>query len=159
MVGSMPSPALTAWSASSDAALREMCALARDKLKTQTSRTAALDTNTLGVMALDMALGAIVLSSGRTSLWVAALALLCLSLALAAGALSLPGAKRTGPSIARLRRKHATIDDIELLQRLLTALEQAIRANGRATIPKAMLYHLALTLLMSAIVLELAGRL
>ena len=38
------------------AALREMCALARDKLKTQTSRTVGLDTNILGVMALDLAL-------------------------------------------------------------------------------------------------------
>jgi len=77
----------------------ELCALARDKLKQQTSRTAALDTNTVGVMVLDVGLGAIVLSSGRTSLWVAALTVLCLSLALAAGALSLPGAKRTGPGL------------------------------------------------------------
>jgi hypothetical protein len=140
------------------AALREMCALARDKLKTQTSHAVGLDTNILGVMALDMALGAIVLSSGRTSLWVAALALLCLSLTLAAGALSLPGAKRTGPSTARLR-EHAAIDDDELLQRLLDGLEWDARANDRALVPKARLFHVALTLLMFAIVLELAGRL
>lgn len=137
----------------------ELCALARDKLKTQTSRTAALDTNTLGVMALDMALGAIMLSSERTSLWVAALTLLCLSLALAAGALSLPGAKRTGPSVTRLRRKHTTIDDVEPLQRLLDSLAWDARANARAIVPKTRLYSAALTLLMSAIVLELAGRL
>jgi hypothetical protein len=148
------------------AALREMCALARDKLKTQTSHAVGLDTNILGVMALDMALGAIVLSSGRTSLWVAALALLCLSLTLAAGALSLPGAKRTGPSTARLRRRRsgpsgrcAAIDDDELLQRLLDGLEWDARANDRALVPKARLFHVALTLLMFAIVLELAGRL
>jgi hypothetical protein len=136
-----------------------MCALARDKLKTQTSRAVGLDTNILGVMALDVGLGAIVLSSGRTSLWVAALAVLCLSLTLAAGALSLPGAKRTGPSTARLRSEHATIDDDELLQRMLDGLEWDARANDRANAPKAMLYHVALTVLMSAIVLELAGRL
>jgi hypothetical protein len=136
----------------------ELCALARDKLKTQTSRTVGLDTNILGVMALDVGLGTIVLSTGRTGLWVAALTALCLSLALAAGALSLPGAKRTGPSTARLRREHAAIDDDGLLQRLLDGLEWDARANDRAIIPKARLYHVALTLLMSAIVLELAGR-
>jgi hypothetical protein len=144
----------------------ELCALARDKLKQQTARTAALDTNTVGVMVLDVGLGAIVLSSGRTSLWVAALTVLCLSLALAAGALSLPGAKLTGPSTARLRRERsgpsgrcATIDDADPLQRLLDGLEWDARANDRANAPKAMLFHVALILLMSAIVLELAGRL
>lgn len=145
--------------------LSELCALARDKLKQQTSRTGALDTNTVGVMALDVGMGAIVLSSGRTSLWVAALTVLCLSLALAAGALSLPGAELTGPSTARLRRRRsrpsgrcASSDDAEPLERLLDGLEWDVRANDRANAPKNMLYRAALTLLMSGFVLELAGR-
>jgi hypothetical protein len=165
----------------------ELCGLARDKLKQQTARTGALDTNTVGVMALDVGLGAIVLSSGRTSLWVAALTVLCLSLTLAAGALSLRGAELTGPSTARLRREGsggsepsgeirspmikslreggegggrcATIDDAELLQLMLDGLEWDARANDRANAPKNMLYRAALTLLMSGFVLELAGRL
>jgi hypothetical protein len=41
---------------------------------------------------------------------------------------------------------------------MLDGLEWDARANDRAIVPKARLFHLALTLLMSAIVLELAGR-
>jgi hypothetical protein len=85
--------------------------------------------------------------------------LLCLSLILAAGALSLPGAELTGPSTARLRREHATSDDAEALERLLDGLEWDARANDRAIAPKNMLYRAALTLLMFGFVLELAGRL
>ena len=137
----------------------ELCALARDKLKQQTSRTGALDTNTVGVMALDVGMGAIVLSSGRTSLWDAAIAVLSLSLALAAGALSLPGAELTGPSTARLRRERSTSDGAEPLEHMLDGLEWHVRANDRAIAPKNMLYRAALTLLMCGFILELIGRL
>jgi lysylphosphatidylglycerol synthetase-like protein (DUF2156 family) len=133
--------------------------LAECQLLMQTSRSAALDTGALGAMALDAALATIVLSIGRTHLWILALSLLGLSLTLAAGVLSLPGAERTGPSITRMRRDRANRDDSDALERLLDGLEQDIHTNDRAIVRKATLFDGAITLLLFAIVVALAGRL
>ncbi len=136
-----------------------LCSLAESQLQIQTSRSAVLDTSALGAMALDAALATIVLSTGRTHLWVPALSLLGLSLTLAAGVLSLPGAERTGPTIARMRCERANRDDSEALERLLDGLEQDVDANDRAIVRKATLMDAAITLLLFAILVEFAGRL
>ena len=104
----------------------ELRALARDQLKMQTARSTALETGGLGAMGLDAALATIVLSIGRTHLWVPALSLLGLSLTLAAGILSLAGAEQTGPSIGRMRRDRSGQDDADALERLLDGLEQDV---------------------------------
>jgi hypothetical protein len=75
------------------------------------------------------------------------------------GVLSLPGAERTGPSIARMRRDRAGRDDSDALERLLDGLEQDIHTNDRAIARKATLFDGAITLLPFTIVVELAGRL
>jgi hypothetical protein len=137
----------------------ELRALARDQLKMQTARSTALETGGLAAMGLAAALATIVSSIGRTPLWVPALSLLGLSLTLAAGALSLAGARRTGPSIARMRRDPVNRDEPDALERLLDGLEQDVDRNDRAIVRKATLLNGAITLLLLAILVDLAGRL
>jgi len=58
----------------------------------------------------------------------------------------------------KIRGVFLELATLNWLQLMLDGLEWDARANDRAIVPKARLFHLALTLLMSAIVLELAGR-
>ncbi|MGH2902845.1 MAG: hypothetical protein ACRDK7_04575 [Solirubrobacteraceae bacterium] len=137
-----------------------LCTLAESQLQMQTSRSAALNTGALGVMAIDAALAAIVIDTGGDhALWIAALALLAMSLALAARTLRLAGAKRTGPSVARIHEACATEDHRRLEESLLNDLTEDIFINEQALARKASLFDRAQTLLLLAIVIELAGRL
>jgi hypothetical protein len=138
----------------------ELCALARDQLQMQTSRSATLDTGALGLMALDAALAALLIdTTGTYDLWIAALALLGLSFALAIQTLRLKGAEETGPSVARLREERETHDEHELRESLLEELTEEVQANDRALASKAVLFDRALTPLALAILIDLAGRL
>ncbi len=137
----------------------ELCSLARDQLKMQTSRSATLDTGALGLMALDAALAAILIgTTGAYELWIAALALLGLSFGLAIRALRLAGAEETGPSVARLRGERKAHDEHELRESLLADLTAEVRINDRALTRKALLFDRALTALALAILIDLAGR-
>jgi hypothetical protein len=54
--------------------ISELCALARDQLKTQAARSTALEASSLGIMAFDGTFATIALTFGRTQLWTAVLA-------------------------------------------------------------------------------------
>lgn len=138
----------------------ELCALARDQLQMQTSRSSALDAGALGVMALDIALAAIVIGvRSAYGLWIAALALLGLSLMLALRVLLLPYAEATGPPVARLRLDRETHDEQQLRESMLDDLASEVLANSRDLARKVTLFDRALTPLILAILIELAGRL
>jgi hypothetical protein len=92
-----------------------LCSLAESQLQIQAARSAALDGGSLGVMAVDAAIGAIAVdTSGAYDLWVLALILLGLSLSLAVRVLRIPGAERTGPVIEDIYGARETQDDSEL---------------------------------------------
>jgi len=138
-----------------------LCSLAESQLQMQTTRSAALDTVAIGVMALDAAFVAIVLAAGHTDVRIFALCLLSLSLTFAAGVLALPGTQRTGPSIARMRRTRTAMDgdDPRFAERLLDGFEHDIHTNEQTVSRKATLFNAALTFASLTIVIELAARL
>lgn len=138
----------------------ELCALARDQLQMQTSRSGTLDAGALGVMALDVALAAIVIGArGAHGLWIAALVLLVLSLGLALRALRHVGAEETGPPVARLRLDRETHDEQRLRESMLEDLASGVLANKRDVARKAAMFDRALAPLVLAILIEIAGRL
>lgn len=134
-----------------------LCSLAQRRLQTQTTRSGTLEASSLGVMAFDAALATIALSVGRTQLWSAVLTLLCASLALAIATLGFPTAQRTGPSLARVRRRRLTEEDSRVAEYLLDGLEQGIRLNQLVLRRKEPLFKLALICLTLAVTVELAG--
>ena len=137
-----------------------LCSLAESQLQIQAARSGALDARALGLMAVDAALAAIVIAAGGAHhLWIAALALLCLSLGAAVAALRLAGAKATGPSVAQLREERQTRDEHELTESLLEDLAEEVHTNDEALARKDPLFNGALTLLVLAILIDLAGRL
>jgi len=120
----------------------------------------ALDTGALGLMVLDVALATLLVgTTGAYDLWIAALALLGLSFALAIRALRRKGAKETGPSVARLREERETRDAHQIRESLLAELTEEVQANDGALARKAVLFDRALTPLVLAILIDLAGRL
>ncbi|HEY5045973.1 MAG TPA: hypothetical protein VII53_08970 [Solirubrobacteraceae bacterium] len=126
----------------------------------QTARSAALDGGALSVMAVDAAIATITIGIGGTHhFWIVALALLGLSLLLAVGALRLPGAEQTGPSVAGLHDARDTQDDSGLEDLLFEGLAEDVRTNQQALARIAPLFNGALAFLMLAIVIELVGRL
>ena len=134
--------------------------LAECQLEMQTARSAALDGGALGVMAVDAAVTAIVIGTrGTHELWIVALVLLGLSLGLAVRTLRLPGAEETGPSVAAMRQARKTQGDNELEESLLEDLAEDLHTNDQALARKLPLFARAQTLLVLAIVVELAGRL
>ncbi len=86
-----------------------------------------------------------------------ALILLVLSLGLALYALRLPGAERTGPLVAGILDARPTRDDEDLEDILLADLAAETLANEQAIARKDLLLARAVTLLVLAIALELAG--
>jgi hypothetical protein len=136
-----------------------LCSLAGSQLQIQTSRSSALDTAALGVMALDVGLATIILSSRTTHLGPAALTLLGLSFGLAAAVLSLPDAGQTGPSVADTIAVRQTEDDRRLEDSFLTELAEDLSANERALARKAPLFNAALALLLLALFIDLTGTL
>jgi len=138
----------------------ELSALARDQLKMQTSRSTALDSGALGLMALDVAFATIVIETrGAHDLWIVALLLLGLSFGLAIRALWRKGTEATGPPVARLREERETHAADQLRESQLEDLAAGVNINDRALARKTVLFDRALILLVLAILIDLAGRL
>lgn len=73
--------------------------------------------------------------------------------------LRLPGAERTGPTVADMRKARETAQDEHLLEdSLLDDLEADLQTNDQALSRKTRLFDNALTFLVLAILVELAGR-
>jgi hypothetical protein len=136
-----------------------LCTLAESQLQMQTSRSTALEAGALGVMAVNAAFAANVVNTGAADLWVVALALLGLSLGLAARTLRLPAAEQTGPSVQRTFEASEIKDDTELNRSLVRGFMRDIHRNENALTRKASLFDQAVTFLVLAIVVGLAGRL
>jgi hypothetical protein len=133
--------------------------LAASQLQIQAARSVALDGGALGVMAVDAGVAAIIIGTrGTHGLWIVALVLLGLSLGLAVRIIRLPGAEETGPSLADRRDAGETRDERRLEEWLLNDLTEDIETNEQALARKAPLFDRALTFLVLAIVVELAGR-
>jgi hypothetical protein len=132
--------------------------LAESQLQTQVSRSGTLDVGALGVVSACAAIAAIVLGvRSAHHLWIAALVLLFLSLGLAVYALLLPGAEQNGPSVTEMLDARASNDDETVEETLLEDLAAETFANERALARKDPLLARAVTLLVLAIMLELAG--
>jgi hypothetical protein len=138
----------------------ELSSLARDKLKTQTSRSVALDAGALGLMLLNAALATTALeTSGAYELWIAALALLGLSFGLAIQASRRKGTENTGPPVARLSEYRETRDARQIRELMREELTEEVDINEHALARKAVLFDRALTVMALAILIDLAGRL
>jgi hypothetical protein len=137
-----------------------LCSLAESQLQMQTARSAALDGGVLGVIAVDAGVAAIVIGTrGAYELWIVAMVLLGLSLGLAVRTLRLPGAEETGPSVADMREaREGNDDEHELEESVLEDLARDIQINEQALARKGPLFDRALTFLVLAILVELAGR-
>jgi hypothetical protein len=123
------------------------------------ARFAALDGGALGVMAVDAGVAAIIIGArGAHELWIVALVLLGLSLGVAVRTLRLPGAEQTGPSVAAMREAREGKDDNELEELVLEDLARDVEINDQALVRKGPLFDRALTFLVLAILVELAGR-
>jgi hypothetical protein len=134
--------------------------LAASQLQTQVSRSGTLDAGALGVMAVDAAVAAIVVDTrGTYDLWIVALALLWLSLAVAVWTLLGPGAKQNGPLVADMLDARASNDDAYLEEVLLKDLAAETLANEHALARKDPMIAWALALLVLAIAIGLLGRL
>ena len=92
-------------------------------------------------------------------LWILALVLLGLSFGLAFKALRNPGAEQIGPCIGDVLKARETHDDRTLREWLLDDLIDDVAANEEALSRKGPLVGRALTFLVLAILVELAGRL
>jgi hypothetical protein len=136
-----------------------LCTLAEGQLQTQVSRSGTLDVSALGLASACVAIAVIVLGERSTHhLWVAALILLTLSLGLTLRALRLPGAVRNGPRVVDMLDAHANDDDDAYLEDiLLEDLAAETLANEQAIAHKDLLLARSVTLLVLAILLELAG--
>jgi hypothetical protein len=137
----------------------ELSALARDKLRTQSGRSVALDAGALGLMLLDVALATAVLETrGAYELWIAALAVLGLSFALAIQASRRKGATATGPSIARLSEERETRGARQIRESMREDLTEAVDTNDLALARKAVLFDRALIVMALGVLIDLAGR-
>jgi len=136
-----------------------LCWLAESQLQMQTARFAALDGGALRVIAVNAGVAAIVIGTGGAyDLWIVALVVLVVSLGVAVRTLRLPGAEQTGPSVADLCEAREGKDEHELEELVLEDLARDVEINEQALAHKRPLFDRALTLLMLAILVELAGR-
>jgi len=136
-----------------------LCSLAESQLQIQAARSVALDGGALGVMAVDAAVAAIVIGArGAYGLWIIALALLGLSLALAVWAGRLPGAERTGPRVEDVLEASEIEENDELERSLLHDLATDMRINRRTLARKRLLLERAQTFLVAPILVELTGQ-
>jgi hypothetical protein len=134
--------------------------LVASQLQIQAAQSVALDASALGVMAVDAGVAAIVVGTrGAYGLWIVALALLVVSLGLAVRTLRLPDAGETGPSVVDMREVRETKDDRRLEEWLLEDLAEDIEVNEQALARKGVLFNRALSFLVLAIAIELAGKL
>jgi hypothetical protein len=130
------------------------------RLQRQTARSGALDGRALGVIFLDALLAAtITVGAGVYELWILALVLLGLSFGLAVKALRNPGAEQIGPCIGDVLKARETQDDRTIREWLLDDLIDDVETNEQALARKGPLIGRALTFLVLAVLVELAGRL
>lgn len=135
-----------------------LCSLAESQLQTQAARSASLDAAAFGVMSACAAVAAIVLAiKSAEHLWVVALVLLGGSAGLAVRTLLLAGARRNGPSIAKVLEARLRNDDELVEEGLLRDLAAQTFANDQALARKEPLISPALALLVLAVLLELTG--
>jgi hypothetical protein len=133
--------------------------LAASQLQIQAARSVALDAGALGVMAVDFAAAAIFGARGAYDLGILALVLLGLSFGLAVQTLRLPTAGQLGPSVTDTPEAPESEDDHSPEDSLLNDLADDIEANAHAIARKETSSNGALTLLVLAILIDLAGRL
>ncbi len=134
--------------------------LAASQLQIQAARSVALDSSALGVMAIDLAVAAIVVGTrGAYDLWILALILLGLSLGLAVRTLRMPGVERIGPPVTDTQEGPETTDEHLPADSLLDDLADDIGINEYALARKEPPFERALTFLVLAILVALAGRL
>ncbi len=136
-----------------------LCTLAETQLQMQTSRSAVLEAGSVGVMTADIAFATGVVGTGQADLWIAALALLGLSLSLAVCTVRLPNARQTGPSVQVTFDALDTQDEHELQRSLVRRFARDIHRNEQALVRKTSLFDQAVTFLVLAAALELGGRL
>jgi hypothetical protein len=135
-----------------------LCSLAESQLQIQASRSASVDAGALGVVSACAAIAALILTVRSTDhLWIAALVLLGLSAGLALRALIHRGAKEIGPLVTDILNDRERSDDEELEQSLLEDLADETLVNNQVLARKDPLFTGALTLLVLAVLLELAG--
>lgn len=133
--------------------------LTGNRLQTQVSRSGVQEGGALGVMGVDVAVALIVVGAGKAyDLSILALLLLGCSFLLAVRALRLPGAEDAGPTLAAMRRARESEDARAFEDSLLDDLELDIQINDQALARKTLLFKHALTFLVLAILVELAGR-
>jgi hypothetical protein len=134
--------------------------LTLNRLQRQTARSGALDGRALGVIYLDALLAAtLTVGAGVYELWILALVLLGLSFGFAFKALRNPGAEQIGPCIGDVLKARETHDDRTIRAWLLDDLIDDVEANEQALASKGPLIGRALTFLVLAVLVELAGRL
>jgi hypothetical protein len=135
-----------------------LCSLAESQLQTQVSRSGTLDASALGVMAVDSAVAAIIISTrGTYYIWIVALALLGVSLSVAVRTLLGPGAKQNGPLLADMLDARTYNGDETVEENLLEDLAAETLLNEHALRRKDSMTTWALALMMLAIALDLAG--
>jgi hypothetical protein len=134
--------------------------LAASQLQTQAARSVALDAGALGVMTVDFAAATIVIDTGGAyELGVLALVLLGCSLGLAVRTLRLPAAAQIGPSVTDTSEISESEDEHSPEDSLLNDLADDIEANAHDIARKESSFNGALTLLVLATLIDLAGRL
>ncbi len=133
--------------------------LAAGQLQTQAARSMALDAGALGIMAVDFAAATIFGAGGAFDLWILALLLLGLSLALAVWTLRLPAAELIGHSLTDAPQAPEHKDEHYPEDSLLNDLARDIETNEYALARKDRLFDGALSLLVFAIIVALAGKL
>jgi len=130
------------------------------RLQRQTARSGALDGRALGVIFIDALLAAtITVGAGVYELWILALVLLGLSFGLAFKALRNPGAEQIGPCLGDVLNARDTHDDRTIREWLLDDLIDDVETNEEALARKGPLIGRALTFMVLAILVDLAGRL
>jgi len=138
----------------------ELSSLARDKLRTQSGRSVALDAGALGLMLLDVALAtAVIETRGAHGLWIAALALLGFSFGLAIRASRRKGATEIGPSVVRLSEYRETRGARQIRELMREELTEEAQTNEHAVDRKAVLFDRALIVMALGVLIDLAGRL
>jgi hypothetical protein len=129
------------------------------RLQRQTARSGALDGRVLGVILLDALLAVtITVGAGVYELWILALVLLGLSFGFAFKAMRNPGAEQIGPCIGDVLKARETQDDRTIREWLLDDLIDDVESNEQALARKGPLFNRALTFLVLAILVDLAGR-
>jgi hypothetical protein len=133
--------------------------LTLNRLQRQTARSGALDGRALGVILLGGLVACIITTGARGmhELWILGLVLLGLSFGLAFKALRNPGAEQIGPCLGDVRKARETQDDRTIREWVLDDLLDDVEANEQALARKGPLVRRALTFMVLAILVDLAG--